>query len=96
MAHNIAISKVENGVIVNVGCKTFVSEDIEGAMKEVARYLMSPDAVEREYNIKYNIGSVVSPVDRGNTTLSPLGRAQIAPAPGSILPIDNGGIYSGT
>ena len=68
MAHNIAISKVENGVIVNVGCKTFVSEDIEGAMKEVARYLISPDAVEKEYNIKYNLG-LTPPVDWEKTTL---------------------------
>jgi hypothetical protein len=51
--HDIRIQSARNGVIVQVGCQTFVSNDIDKTCREVARYLKEPEEVEKEYAEKY-------------------------------------------
>ena len=41
--HNIAIARYINGIQINVGCKSFVFNDIHEGMSEVAAYLMNPE-----------------------------------------------------
>ncbi len=38
-----------NGYIAEVGCRTLVFPDADTLLTELARYLASPDSVEREY-----------------------------------------------
>lgn len=47
--HQINISHAVNGIIVNVGCKTFVFTDISKGFKEMERYYRNPRKVEAEY-----------------------------------------------
>lgn len=53
--YNITLCKAVNGVIVHVGCKTFVSVDLGMVLGEVARYFESdkPRTIEKEYFDKY-------------------------------------------
>ena len=41
--HNIAIARYINGIQINVGCKSFVFNDIHEGMAEVADYLINPE-----------------------------------------------------
>jgi len=41
--HNIAIARYINGIQINVGCKSFVFNDIHEGMAEVANYLINPE-----------------------------------------------------
>jgi hypothetical protein len=47
---NISIQIAENGVSVQVGCKTFVSEDIDKAMAEVTSFIKDK---KTEFSKKY-------------------------------------------
>jgi len=51
--YDINISKVVNGVIVKVGCRTFVFNSIDLAMDEIKGYILDPKVVEEEYKEVY-------------------------------------------
>ena len=54
--HSISIRLAENGVIVEIGCKTFVSEDVDKAMCEVTSFIKDE---ETELTKKYLDGQPV-------------------------------------
>ena len=47
--HEVIIRKVENGFIVNIGCKTFVSESWLEIFAGLEEYWNDPIAAERKY-----------------------------------------------
>jgi len=51
----VTINAVGNGVIVAVGCQTFVFEDVTKALLELSRYYASPEQVEKEYTEKFKL-----------------------------------------
>jgi hypothetical protein len=58
MVHKIIIKKVINGLKISIGCAEFVSEDIDKAMGEIARYLKNPKNIEKEYLKKYDFSDI--------------------------------------
>ena len=51
--NDITIKKVANGLIITVGCRTFVSTDIPKVMREIEKYLNDPGSTTEEYMKKY-------------------------------------------
>ena len=45
----VRIEKVDNGFIVRVGCKTFVSESWDKAQKGLAEYWKDPAKAEKKW-----------------------------------------------
>ncbi len=50
---DVNIRKVVNGCIVTVGCKTFVFNDTDKAVKEIGAYLENPVATIKRYKEEY-------------------------------------------
>jgi hypothetical protein len=57
-ARPVTINTVENGLVIQVGCRTFVFESISQAMSEIGRYLTNPVEVEAEYGKRFGFGGV--------------------------------------
>lgn len=53
MAYDVIIKRAENGMIVKAGCMTFVFEDLDHGLNEVAKYVRNPSKIEKEYMEKY-------------------------------------------
>jgi len=51
--HSIRIEQVDNGYIVNVGCKTLVFGEKVELIHELESYINNPKVKEAEYNEKY-------------------------------------------
>ena len=51
--YKIEISKAVNGIIMVIGCRTYVNNDIDYGCRELARFLKDPERVEKEYAGKY-------------------------------------------
>jgi hypothetical protein len=47
--HDINIKRVTNGVIVTIGCHTFVHNNIAEAMKWIQQYLSNPAAAMKQW-----------------------------------------------
>lgn len=45
----VTIHKVENGFLIQVGCKTFVSKDWDEVSRELKKYYDNPADTEAEY-----------------------------------------------
>jgi hypothetical protein len=69
--HEVRIQRVTNGVIVTIGCHTFVHNNIVEAMKWIEQYLQSPAVTMKKwktvlqnwYNIQEELGQE-EPIDR--------------------------------
>lgn len=48
----IRIQQVDHGYIVNVGCQTFAVESIKRLVKNIEKYLESPDEIEKAWMSK--------------------------------------------
>lgn len=48
----IRVTQVDHGYIVNVGCQTFAVESIKRLVKNIEKYLESPDEVEKAWMSK--------------------------------------------
>ncbi len=48
----IKIKPANNGWIIEIGCGTFVAEDKTHMLREIGRYIDTPDEVEKEYDAK--------------------------------------------
>ena len=51
--HRIIIEKAVNGIIVKIGCATFVAEDVVKGMDWLATYLRDPEPTEKWWRGKY-------------------------------------------
>ncbi len=60
--YDITLCKAVNGVIVHVGCKTFVSTDLGMVLGEITRYFEAdyPQVIEKEYREKYYLNDGVA------------------------------------
>lgn len=48
----IRISQVDHGYIINVGCQTFAVESIKRLVKNIEKYLESPEEIEKAWMSK--------------------------------------------
>jgi hypothetical protein len=51
--YKIEVIKAVNGIILIIGCRTYVNEDIDKGCQDLARFLKDPDVVEKEYAAHY-------------------------------------------
>jgi hypothetical protein len=51
--YKIEVMKAVNGIILIIGCRTYVNEDINKGCQDLARFLKDPEGVEKEYEVRY-------------------------------------------
>ena len=51
----VKINKVENGFVVSIGCKTFVSESFKNMVGWLEKYFKDPKITELAFYKKYDI-----------------------------------------
>ena len=74
--YEAVITKAANGLIIKVGCQTYVTTDIRGAMLKLGEYYESknPNEIEKEYLSKYGNGQTFA-TEAQATLNAGLGRA---------------------